>query len=505
MLCAAAIVLLTLVRVAATYRVFSETWDDNVHVAGGHEWWTATTYGIDPEHPPLARILFAFASRSLPPAPSRYINFSHFLFAHDGRYQHNVTMARIGNLPFLLLAMVVTGLWTRRLFGDATALVAMLIVGSIPAILAHAGFATTDMPAAATLLFALYAADLWLDAPTWRRTLLLGLAIGAGAASKFSFIPFFPLAFVVQLAVKRKLPSPRLAVSLAIAFLVVWGTYKFARGTMEGEYAGMSRATAELLGSPRIATIPLPAPAFFVGILAVRKHDLRGHPAFLLGGVSQKGWWDYFPIALAVKTPIPVLLLFAFGGWLLFRARQHIELVLIVLVILGYVMTTHINIGVRHVLPLYPLMAIVAAYGATALPRARIAAAALLAWLVIGSALAHPDYLPWFNAFAGREPYHILVDSNFDWGQDLLRLARACRQRKIESLHASLFTPVLPADVDLPPVETLDETTPSEGWNAISETNLQVAIASRPHAYEWLTRGRTYERIGKSIRLYGPK
>jgi 4-amino-4-deoxy-L-arabinose transferase-like glycosyltransferase len=501
LICAAAIVLVTLVRVAATYRVFSEVWDDNVHVAGGHEWWTGATYHIDPEHPPLARILFAFASRSLPPAPSRYINFSHFLFAHDGRYQHNVTMARIGNLPFLLLAMVVTALWTRRLFGDAAAIVALLIAGSLPPILAHAGVATTDMPAAATLLFALYASDLWLDAPTWRRTLLLGIAIGIGTASKFSFLPFFPIAFVLQLAAKRKLPSPRLIVSLAIAFLVVWGTYKFAWGTMEQEYAGMSKATAELLGSARIATVPLPAPAFFIGVLAVRKHDLRGHSAYLLGHVSQKGWWDYFPIALAVKTPIPVLILFVLGGWMLFRARQHIELVLIVFAILGFTMTTHINIGVRHLLPLYPLMAIVAAHGAT---RARPAAAVLLAWLVVGAAVAHPDYLPWFNAFAGREPYHILVDSNFDWGQDLLRLARACRQRRIASLHASLFTPALPADVGLPPVEPLDENTPSDGWAAISETNLQVAVASRPHAFEWLTQTRSYERIGKSIRLYAP-
>jgi hypothetical protein len=283
----------------------------------------------------------------------------------------------------------------------------------------------------------------------------------------------------------------------------------------------MTKATAELLHSERIALVPIPAPAFFCGILAVKKHDQRGHTSYLFGHLSDQGFWNYFPVALSVKTPIPVLILFLLGAISLFRARQRIDLVMIVLAILAYAMTSHINIGVRHILPLYPLIAIVAASGVTRVilseakdpevsapgptPSARLRmtlAMALLAWLVLGAALAHPDYLPWFNGFAGREPYRVLVDSNFDWGQDLLRLARACRDQHIDHLGIALFTPAALHDVGLPSTHELGWYKPESGWAAISETSLQLARAREPLAFMWLTEGRDYVRIGKTIRLY---
>jgi 4-amino-4-deoxy-L-arabinose transferase-like glycosyltransferase len=510
---AAAIVLLTLVRVAATHHVFSETFDENAHVAGGHEWLTSSTYRIDPTHPPLARILFAIPFRRIPPAPSKYIHFGHYLFGRDGRYVGNVAHARLGNLPFLALALIATGLWANRLFGRAAALVATLLLASMPPVLAQAGLATTDMAAAATLTLALYALDLWLEAPSWRRTIFLGVAAGLGLIAKFSFIPFFAIGAVVVLVARRRLPSARALLAATVAFVIVWTAYKFSWGTMEEEYHGMTKVTS-------FATTPLPAPAFFLGILAVKQHDERGHGAYLLGRNSTKGWWDYFPIALGVKTPIPLLIFFAIGAGLLIHERRRLELLLIVAAILAYCMTSSINIGVRHVLPLYPLLAIVGAYGAVwlmdrPLPRgeggsraqrgSRVRAALasiVLMWLVAGSALAHPDYLPWFNALAGREPYRVLVDSNFDWGQDVLRLARVCRERGISALGASLFTTADLRDAGLPPVSAIDWYRPASGWVAISETNLQVAVATQPRAFAWLTEGRPYERVGKSIRLY---
>ena len=175
---------------------------------------------------------------------------------------------------------------------------------------------------------------------------------------------------------------------------------------------------------------------------------------------------------------------------------------------LGVAMTSSINIGVRHVLPLFPLMAITAAFGVGwlwGLTRYRVAArtavAALLAWQVGSSARAHPDYLPYFNELAGANPERLLRDSDLDWGQDLLRLADTVRARGIDTLSIAYFgeaeiSRILPA--------AARPFSPAErpiGWIAISEQKLSHADPQYA-GYAWLRSIDPVSRIGKSIKLY---
>jgi hypothetical protein len=172
--------------------------------------------------------------------------------------------------------------------------------------------------------------------------------------------------------------------------------------------------------------------------------------------------------------------------------------------LIGVAMTSHINIGIRHLVPIYaPLAA--AAYAIIELRQFRAISLALIAWLVIGIGIAHPDYLPWFNAFAGTHPENILNDSNLDWGQDVLRLARTARTLHIQHLTTSLAAT---ADLDriaLPPHTTLEAMSEVHGYLAISEMMLAQGNAYSPAVREWLTRllgDKPYRRVGKSIRLY---
>ena len=223
-------------------------------------------------------------------------------------------------------------------------------------------------------------------------------------------------------------------------------------------------------------------------------HNRVGHSAFLLGRFSTHGWWYYFPVILFFKTPIPLLVLAVVG------ARAARPYALVALAILAVAMTSSINIGVRHVLPVYPPMAIVAAAGLLELwKHARIAAIVLSAWLVINDVRAYPDYLAWFNELAGQHPERIAVDSNLDWGQDVYRLSRAVRDLHIDNLHtlfagsAWLFEHGINAQ-DIQPF------TPVSGWVAVSETSL--AWEGRNGAYRWLESYVPVRRIGRSIRLY---
>jgi hypothetical protein len=504
----ALLVLFTLGVVTTTHRVFSQTADEGWHLITGYDVLKRWDFTADLHHPPLARVFFALPFLDSPnPEGPRGDSRGHQLLLRNDRFTQNLGRARLGNLPFLALGIVVVALWGRHLFSPGVGLIAALLFAALPPVLAHGGLATTDMSIAATLPLALYALTLFLEAPSWKRTVLLGLAIAAGALSKYSFLLFFPWTALALLLVRRRRPSWRILMSLAIAFVLVWGTYRFAFGTIADADSRGPEAAAEIFHTKRVAHIPIPAPLYAMGAMEVKLHDIHGHRAFLFGKLSTEGWWYYFPLALFYKTPIPFLILALAGCVLVVLRRRGIEVALIALTILGVAMTGHINIGVRHVLPIYAPLAIAAAFAVVELRRMRILSIALIAWLLIGTFKEHPDYLPWFNAFAGKHPERILTDSNIDWGQDVLRLVRYARREKIPHLTISLN----PHNVDynrvgLPPVTLLEAWKPLHGWVAVSEFQLTQGRAHSPKLRawvdEWFDERKPYTRIGKSIRLY---
>lgn len=498
------LVVFTAARVMTTHRVFNQTSDEPIHVAAGYDLLKKGSYTLDPEHPPLARIFFALPFLDTPeptvtdPAPR-----GNELLLRNDRYTQNLGRARLGNLLFLALGIIAVALWARHVFSPGVALLAALLYASLPVVLAHSGFATTDMAGAALFTLAVYATTLFLEQPSWKRTVLLGVIVAAGALAKFSFVLFFPAAALLLAIARRRLPLVRTLAAIAIAFVLVWGAFGFSVGTLQHIDDKAVKMSTDVFGSPRFATTRLPAPRFVNGLLVVKNHDHYGHPAFLFGEKRWEGWWYYFPIALFFKTPIPFLLL-AIAGCVLLVKRKP-EIVLIAASTLAIAMTSHINIGVRHVLPVYAPLAIAAAYAVVSLLRVRILSLALVAWMLISVAAAHPDYLPWFNFTAGRHPETILNDSNLDWGQDVLRLVRTARTMRIPRMTVSLFTTSDLNRIGLPPNDILQAESEVHGWLAISEMHIALGRAYSPEVKVWLDQllgERRYRRIGKSIRLY---
>jgi len=496
----AALALLAVIRVASTHRVFSATLDEPIHLASGYEWFDGAYRG-DVTHPPLSRILFALPLRLAgvpPPAePANMIDCGNQILYAGDRYERNLALGRMGNLVLLLVAIAAVALWARRAFGDVVAIVAVAIFTNVPAILGHAGLMTTDLSVAATLALALLALSCVLDCggKAAAFNIFLGLAIGLGILSKLSFLIYFPICALVMIAMRWP-PLVRLraiAIAAGIALLIVTAGYRFEI-RRPVDVAADAPQFFEAAHIPRaLAFVPLPAPSLPVGFAQVRLHDRGGHTAFLLGKQSRTGWWYYFPVVFFFKTPIPLLILFAIGA----ADRRTRELALIAAAILLFAMTASLNIGLRHILPIYAPVSIVAAFGAVALwRRARVIVIALLAWLVIGVAVAHPDYLAWFNEAAGRNPAHVAVDSNLDWGQDILRLARVVRERRIEHLWIVMNNNTR-LDRHGIAAEWLPPRTKVSGWVAAGEN--WTAFTDE---YDWLKAYQPVQRVGKSIRLY---
>jgi hypothetical protein len=178
--------------------------------------------------------------------------------------------------------------------------------------------------------------------------------------------------------------------------------------------------------------------------------------------------------------------------------------------ILAVNLPTTINIGVRYMLPLYPLLALTAGIGTVWLwRRYRSAAAILLVWTALSSAAAHPDYLAYFNELGGSHPERILVDSDLDWGQDMARLGRELERRRVPYFHMACLYTGDDTRLGLPAWDGLEPYQPVTGWVAVSHTMLQnygwMAAQQRGRqdlAFAWLDRYQPVGRVGKSILLY---
>jgi 4-amino-4-deoxy-L-arabinose transferase-like glycosyltransferase len=497
---------ITLLRVASTHRVISPTFDEPIHVAAGHEYLAEKQYKLDVEHPPLARILSAWPFRKVKPVSGNDFERGNQLYQSSGDYLRGVARSRRGNLLFLAIALVTVTLWARHRFGDAVALTACALFAMLPPILAHAGLATTDMAATAGYCAAMFVLDRWIDRPSAIRTIAFGITVGLALVTKHSFAVYFAISLLVVMIARRRAPLIKGLAAFCLAMLIVWSVYRFDMQRLETFSPDAQANAVELFGpSSFILRHEVPAPGYISGLMNVVLHNRRGHPAYFMGETSEHGgWWAYFPVLFGIKTPIPLMILAAAGSWFLLRRREHRDLIILPIAMMAVAMTSNINIGVRHILPIYAPLSILAAIGVIEIARTRAKPLAIIlaAWLVIGSVATHPDYLPWANAFGGREPQRIATDSNFDWGQDFARLRTVCRRLGIHDLGVFLFGTTDVQMIGLPPVHGIDQFNASTGWIAISESAIVPAQARDRLAFFWLTSAYRYQRVGKTIRLY---
>jgi len=245
------------------------------------------------------------------------------------------------------------------------------------------------------------------------------------------------------------------------------------------------------------------------GVMALKAHNDTGHVSFLLGNLKAGGWWYFYLVALAVKTPLPLLLTGIVGLFLLARdglrwasTWRMAPVVLFVTLLVFASAFSRINIGIRHVLILYPFLVLGAAYALMsawrALPRLGTAVAVpLVLWQVSTLVTAYPDYFPYFNELVA-DPQHVLVDSDLDWAQDLKRL-----ERRLVELHAPSISLAYQGTADLarealPPFVRLPPKQPATGWIAITALSRE----HEPLGYAWLDAYRPVERVGKTIDLY---
>jgi 4-amino-4-deoxy-L-arabinose transferase-like glycosyltransferase len=459
-----AVILLLLLQAAqVVYMVHREslTWDEDDHMFAGYMMWKTGDYGLNPEHPPLVKLLATLPLLGekmwIPPLQGRefkseaYLDGRDWLARNDGAGQRLVFRMRLTAGVLALGLSLVIFFAAREWFGAPAALIALTLAVFDPNLLAHSALVTTDIGLSLFLLASLYGFYRYVQRPTLVRLFLAGLAAGCLLATKHSGILLAPMLLMLiatEIVVAGKGCRARTALRLSGAFAaivvigvtVLWAFYGFryaARpaglvlSTSLADYtAPLSHFNAAAV--LWIAHLHLLPESYLMGLVDV-KRMAQWYPTFILGKVYASGRWWYFPVVILIKTTLGLLGLLALTACAIISRtlRKGRELAYLIVPGIFYLLVailSGMNIGGRHILPLYAMGAILAGAGITALAarnrRWAYVGAALVVAHIISSVAVFPNGMAYANeAWGGpKNVYKLLSDSNADWAQQLIQV-----------------------------------------------------------------------------------
>ena len=458
----AVVCLLVLQAAQMAYVVHREslTFDEGNHMFAGYMMWHTGDFGLNPEHPPLVKLLATIPALGrdlwVPPLKGRffktaaYLDGRDWLGRNDGGSQHMVFQMRlVAGLLALGLSLIVF-FAAREWFGEKAALIALCLAVFDPNLVGHSALVTTDIGVTLFFLASIYTFHRYVKTPTLPRLGMVGVAAGLLLATKHSGIllaPMLVLLIVWEIACTPKGERRRVALRLAGAFAaivligvaVLWAFYGF-RYSARPE--GMKFPTVAQYAEPLshvdqaavnwIGRMHLLPESYLIGLIDV-KRMAEFYPTFVLGRQLAHGVWWYFPLVIVIKTTLGMLALVMLAliavviGRL--RARRELAFILIPWVVyLGVAMASGMNIGARHILPLYALAAILAAGGIVALSaksrRWAWVCGVLVAAHIASALIVFPNYIAYANeAWGGPKNVHnLLSDANVDWAQQLYQV-----------------------------------------------------------------------------------
>ena len=451
----------------------SLTFDEEDHMYAGYRMWTARDYGLNPEHPPLVKLLATLPVLGqklwTPPLMGiffkgeAYVDGQLWLQHNDGASQRLVFRMRLATIALALALSLLIFFATRAWFGVTAALIALTFAVFEPNLLAHSGLVTTDLGCALFFLAAIYTFYRYVKHPNWTTLVVAGLAAGLLLATKHSGIlvgPVLPLLAAWEVAVAPKGTRKQLALRLGgacaliagLSLAVLWSFYGFRYAarpaglqlipTLAQYSAGLKPFDQGLIGwAARLHLLP---ESYLMGLVDIRSMA-KDFNTFLLGNWYPHGVLWYFPAVMLIKSTLGLLMALAVtffalvtgkmnlsirGGDTIQRDRGRAVVFLLVgaAVFLAVAMVNGLNIGVRHILPVYVVAVILAGAGLAALAsKSRGWAwicAVLLAAHIASSLSAFPNPIAYANeAWGGPQDTHLyLSDSNVDWGQELYQV-----------------------------------------------------------------------------------
>jgi 4-amino-4-deoxy-L-arabinose transferase-like glycosyltransferase len=448
----------------------SLTWDEGDHIFAGYMSLKHHDFGLNPEHPPLVKMVAALPLQNMslrePQLQNRYFKNEAYLSGGDFIFQNDfetiIFRARMAASIFALMVALLAFLTAREMFGTGAGFLALLLIVFEPNLLAHGALVTTDTGAACCLLASIYAFYRYVKSPSWGRVAVLGLAAGIFFITKHSAVllpAMLILLAITELLRRRQVgDESRLRQALRLAGVVViaavitvgimWAGYGF-------RYS--ARPAGQQINPPLASTLTNLSPvegkavtfmarwkllpeSWLYGLADVRS-VANTWPSYIFGKVYAHGVWFYFPVAFVIKATLTTLIflpliVYAIATGKLRGWREILFLSLPPSLYFCISMTSKLNIGVRHILLVFIFLLVLAGGAAWSLickdRRWAWLIGALILFHVISSLRAFPtSYIAYANELWGGPAniHKYLTDSTTDWGQQLKAVKRYVDER----------------------------------------------------------------------------
>ena len=474
--------------------VHSPTVDEPAHLAAGLSHIEFCHHHLYRVNPPLIRTIAALPVYAIgyeadwlrldPTSESRqeFLIGLDLVKANKERVFLLMTIARWACIPFSLIGAWICFAWARDLYGDLSGLVACALWCFSPSVLGHGALITADIHASALGVAAAYSFWRWLINPTWKSTIISGVILGVAELSKTTLIIFLPLWPLLWLAYRWKAKvsanklleeAGMLLIRTVIALTILnigYGfsgsfqkleVYEFKSAVLGGqqEAASGNRFESSLLGH-----LPVPFPADYVLGIDLQQVDFEsGKKLSYFGGViSTTGWWWWYLLALEVKLPLgTILLLCGLGTGLLKtkgtdRGDSFVLLSIPIFVLLVVSCKSSYTNHLRYAFPALPFLFIYLGQVGSVFNlendwKNKASVGFLIGWILLSSLSVYPHSLSYFNELAGGPSggSRYLVDSNIDWGQDLIFLKSWLHEnQKDRPLYLAYYGNIRPRYVD---------------------------------------------------------
>ncbi len=481
---AAVLIAIMALQLIVMARVNSCTWDEADHTYAGYMQWEHKDFGLNSEHPPLVKFVATLPllgiHLKMPPLQDRFYRLQEaeggrdFVFGNDAN--EILFRIRMAVMSFALLLALFIFLAAREMFGAGAGLIALGLICFDPNLLANSAILTTDAGQACFMVWAIYAFYRYINVPSGWRLVTLGSAVGLALASKHSAVLLFPMLFLLAAyeVFCRRDPSNqaasnsrgtltgRLALALlavvCISVVILWSFYGFRYAArVEGlplnpsMMAQLHRVPSVFEGRVlgRVDKLHLLPESYTYGFAHVLYQSNAFH-SFVLGKSYPHSVGFFFPVAMLIKSTLSFLILVGIAGWAVVTGRvqakrEFLYWVIPAAVYMLFAVTGGMNIGIRHVMPVYMLLSMaVAGVAWQLIERDRRWLYVVVALLVFqaGSVLhAFPAYASYANEAVGgpSNVHNLLSDSSADWGQQLKSVKRYVDQNGIKNCWFAYF------------------------------------------------------------------
>jgi 4-amino-4-deoxy-L-arabinose transferase-like glycosyltransferase len=451
----------------------SLTWDEGDHIPAGYMSLKHHDFGLNPEHPPLVKMIAAIPLMGMdirePQLQNRQFKTEAYLSGRDLIFQNDfetiIFRARAAASIFALMVALLAFLTAREMFGTGAGFLSLLLIVFEPNLLAHGALVTTDTGAAVCLLASIYAFYRYVKAPSWGRVAVLGLAAGIFCITKHSavLLPAMLVLLAITELLRRRQASDetrlhqalRLASVFVIAGLIavaiMWIGYGFRYSArpagmqinppLESTLGNLSPLEGKAI--TMMARWKVLPESWLYGLADVRS-VANVWPSYMFGKVYAHGVWFYFPVAFVIKATLTTLIflpliVYAIATRKLRGWREILFLSIPPALYFGISMTSKLNIGVRHILLVFVFILVLAGGAAWSLicrdRRWAVPIGILILLHVISSLRAFPSsYIPYANELWGGPAniHKYLTDSTTDWGQQLKGVKRYVDEHGIQ-------------------------------------------------------------------------